>query len=77
MREAEKVGSTFVFLSDPDGKPAALYAGKEQGRNVLKPATFVIGKHRKIRFAFVAEGHGDAPPPADVLKAVQAFGSSR
>lgn len=77
MRKSEKLGPTFVFLSDPDAKLAAIYAGKQESHHSLWPATFVIDKHRKIGFAFVSEGHGDSPPPSDLLKAVQAFKSAK
>jgi peroxiredoxin len=71
MRDTQKLGSAFVFLSDADGKLAALYAGRETGSTVLKASTFVIGKNKKISFAYVTHGGEASPPVKDLLKAVQ------
>jgi len=70
MRQAEKLGSTFVSLSDPEAKLAALYAGKyDQG--YLKPATVVVGKKGKIVFASSLEDYKIRADSQAVLKAVR------
>ena len=50
MKEAEKLGDTFVFLSDREAKGADNYAGHYNGQTMLNPATFVIGKDGKILY---------------------------
>ncbi len=72
MREAEKLGSQFVFLSDSEGKLAALYAGKYP-QGYLKPATIVVGKKGKITFATSLEDYKVRPAAENVLKFVKAF----
>ncbi len=70
MRQAEKLGPTFVSLSDPEAKLAALYAGKyDQG--YLKPATIVVGKKSKIVFASALEDYKIRADSQAVLKAVR------
>ncbi len=72
MRAAEKLGPTFAFLSDPDAKMAALYAGKYP-EGYLKPATIVVGKDKKIIYASSVDDFKKRPSADDVLKAVKAF----
>jgi len=72
MRDMNKLGKTFVFLSDPDAKLAGLYAGRLDGGKVLKPATIVIGKNKKVAYAYVTHNGEDHPPVQDVVKAVRA-----
>ena len=74
MREAEKLGSTFIFLSDPDAKLAGLYAGKYH-QGFLKPATIVVGKKGKITFATSLDDYKVRPAVETVLKAISEFGS--
>jgi peroxiredoxin len=77
MRDLQKLGKTFVFLTDPDAKMANLYAGRGDRGTVLKPATFVIGKDKKIAYAYVTHNGEDHPPVQDVVKAVQAAAVKR
>lgn len=72
MRVAEKLGPDFVFLSDPEGKMAALYAGKYP-QGYLKPATIVVGKDKKIIYASSVDDFKKRPSAGDVLKAVKSF----
>ena len=73
MREAEKLGASFTFLSDPNGLLSAHYSGKyDQG--YLKPATVVVGKDGKITFATSLVDYKIRPAAAEVLKAVQKTG---
>lgn len=53
MKDAEKLGDVFVFLSDPNGQAAAKYGGHYANKAVLNPATFVIGRGRRITYAYV------------------------
>lgn len=73
MKDREKLGAPFVFLSDPDGKAAAHYAGHYPNSKVLNPATFVIGRDRRIVYAYVDPADYRVRAGADaVLRAVQA-----
>lgn len=71
MKVAEKLGDTFVFLSDRETKAANLYAGHYDGKTVLKPATFVIGKGGKIVYAYVGEDYKVRAGVDAVLQAVK------
>ena len=57
MKEREKLGDTFVFLSDKENKASDKYAGHEKGSTLLKSATFVIGRDKKIAYAYVGEDY--------------------
>jgi peroxiredoxin len=70
MKEAEKLGDTFVFLSDKQAKVADSYAGHYSGRTVLKPATLVIGKDGKIVYAYVGEDFKVRASAQSVLQAL-------
>lgn len=69
MRETEKLGSTFVFLSDPDAKLASLYAGRYP-QGFLKPATIVIGLDKKVAWATSVEDYKVRPAAEKVLAAL-------
>ena len=71
MKEAEKLGDAFVFLSDKEAKGADLYAGHYNGQTMLKPATFVIGKSGKIVYAYVGEDFKVRAGAQIVLQAVK------
>ena len=69
MRAAQKLGPTFVFLSDPKAKLAGLYAGKyDQG--YLKPATVVIDRKGKITFATSLDDYTKRPSAAELLRTI-------
>ena len=70
MKDAEKLGDTFVFLSDKEAKGADLYAGHYNGQTMLKPATFVIGKNGNIAFAYVGEDYKVRASAQTVLQAL-------
>ena len=71
MKESEKLGSNFVFLSDKDSKAADMYMGHYPDGSALKPGTFVIDKKGKIAFSYVEENYASRANSAEVLKAVQ------
>lgn len=71
MKDAEKLGDTFVFLSDTKAIGADLYAGHYTGKTMLKPATFVINKHGKIAYAYVGEDYKVRAGAQAVLGAVK------
>ena len=71
MKEGEKLGDTFVFLSDHEAKGADLYAGHYNGKTMLKPATFVIGKNGKIVYAYAGEDYKARAGALKVLEAVK------
>ena len=71
MKEAEKLGDTFVFLSDRESKAADMYAGHYNGQAMLKPATFVIGKNGKIVYAYAGEDYKVRAGAQTVLEAVK------
>ena len=70
MKDTEKLGEVFVFLSDAKAAVADRYAGHYEGKAVLKPATFVIGKNRKIVYAYVGEDFKVRAAASAVLNAV-------
>ena len=74
MKEAEKLGDTFVFLSDREAKGAGDYAGHYPDKTMLKPATFVIGKGGKIVYAYVGEDYKVRAGAQSVLQAVKKAG---
>ena len=69
MRESEHLGSSFVFLSDPQGKLSSHYSGKYP-QGYLKPATVVVGKKGKIVFATSLEDYRVRPAAQEVVKAI-------
>jgi peroxiredoxin len=72
MKDAEKLGDVFVFLSDANATAAAKYAGHYPDKPVLNPATFVIGKSRRIVYAYVDPENYRVRAGADaVLQAVK------
>ena len=71
MKDGEKLGDTFVFLSDQEAKAADLYAGHYDGKTLLKPATFVIGKNGKIVYAYVGEDYRARAGAETVLAALK------
>ena len=73
MRDSEKLGPSFTFLSDPNGQLASHYAGKYD-RGFLKPATVVVGRGGKIVYATSLEDYKVRPAAEEVLKAVQKSG---
>ena len=65
-------GLSFVtFLSDKTGAAARKYAGVYDGKTTLKPAVFVIGRDKKVRYAYINENFRLRAADQDVLKAVQ------
>lgn len=73
MREKQAMGETFVFLSDPEGKLAAHYAGKYP-QGYLKPATVVVGKDKKVLWATSLDNYAVRPAAEKVLEEVMRFG---
>ena len=74
MRASTKVGKNFVFLSDPDGRLAASYAGTySEGRmkGILKPGTVVVGRGGKIVYGISDEDYKVRPAAQAVLAAVR------
>jgi peroxiredoxin len=45
----------ITFLSDKKGEAAKKYAGTYPNQTMLQPATFVIGKDKKIVYSYVNE----------------------
>jgi len=69
-------GLDFItFLSDKAGTAARQYAGVYLGRTTLKPAVFVIGRDRKVRYAYLNDNFRLRAADQDILKAVR--GASR
>ena len=70
MQTASK--TEFVtFLSDPDGKAAALYAGVYPDSKVHQPGSFVIDKSGKIVYAYVNSDYKSRAATASMVKAAQ------
>jgi peroxiredoxin len=64
-------GLDFItFLSDKTGTAARQYAGVYSGRTTLKPAVFVIGRNRKIKYAYINENFRLRAADQDILKAI-------
>ena len=70
MKQEHDLGDGFVFLSDPEGQAADLYAGKMEN-GVLKAATYVIGRDGTLKLSFVEDDYTKRPPAEDVLAAVR------
>lgn len=65
-------GLSFVtFLSDKTGTAARQYAGVYAGKTTLKPAVFVIGRDKKVRYAYINENFRLRAADQDVLQAVK------
>jgi peroxiredoxin len=65
-------GLDFItFLSDKTGTAARQYAGVYSGRTTLKPAVFVIGRDRKVRYAYLNDNFRLRAADQDILKAVR------
>jgi peroxiredoxin len=77
MKEAEKLGDTFVFLSDRDARVSEKYAGHEKGGTLMKSATFVIGRDKKIVYAYVGEDFRTRAGAPNILKAVNTAAAAR
>lgn len=61
-------GAKFQILSDSDHKVIETYGilnAAEHG-GIAKPATFLVGKDGRVRYAYVGKDAGDRPPD-DVL----------
>ncbi len=71
MKADEKLGDTFVFLSDKDSRVADRYAGHYPGQATLKPATIVVGTASRIVYAFFDENYRVRAAAQDVLAAVR------
>ncbi len=71
MKQAEKLGDTFVFLSDREAKAADKYAGHEPKGTLLKSATFVIARDGKISYAYIGEDFRIRAAAQSVLSAVK------
>jgi peroxiredoxin len=61
----------ITFLSDKTGTAARQYAGVYSGRTTLKPAVFVIGRDRKVRYAYLNDNFRLRAADQDILKAVR------
>lgn len=70
MRDTLRVG--FVtFLSDPDGKAAALYAGLYPNSPVHQPGSFVIDKRGKIVYAYVNQDYKSRAATTSMVRAAE------
>ncbi len=66
-------GLSFItFLSDPTGVAARQYAGVYTGQTTLKPAVFVIGRDKKIKYAYLNDNYRLRAADTEVLNAVRA-----
>ncbi|MDQ2800898.1 MAG: peroxiredoxin family protein [Armatimonadota bacterium] len=70
MQSNEHLGFV-MFLSDPDGSAARLYAGLYPGSMVHQPGSFVIDKHRKITYAYVNQDYHSRAATTSLLAAVR------
>ena len=65
-------GVDFItFLSDKDGKAARLYSGVYPDKPYLKPGTYVIGKNKKIVYAYTNENFMTRAPTDAVIAALK------
>lgn len=71
MKESEKLGGVFVFLSDPEAKAAGQFAGRAKGPDYFNAATFVIGAGGKVTYAHVNEDYATRPTAETVLAEVR------
>ena len=62
----------FVMVTDPDYKMTNAYDLRwEAERETAYPATFVIDRDAKVRFAKVSEGHAGRTLPAEALAVLE------
>ncbi len=65
-------GLDFItFLSDRTGTAARQYAGVYAGRTTLKPAVFVIGRDKKVKYAYLNDNFRLRAADQDILQAVR------
>ena len=76
MRERNKV-EFITFLSDKQGVAAKKYAGVYPGKTTLQPGTFVIGKDKKIVYAYLNEDYRTRAPTDAVIEAVRKAAKGR
>ena len=64
----------FVYLPDPHGRIIADWGLTHRtfGRDVSRPALFVIGPDGRVAWRHVTENWRERPSPVDVLAAVTA-----
>lgn len=65
-------GLDFItFLSDRTGAAARQYAGVYVGRTTLKPAVFVIGRDKKVKYAYLNDNFRLRAADQDILQVVR------
>lgn len=68
----DKHGLDFVtFLSDTTGKAGKLYPGVYEGKTMIKPGTFVIGKSKKVVYAYLNEDYRTRAQTDAVLESLK------
>ncbi len=60
-----------TFLSDTTGKAGKLYPGLYEGKTLIKPGTYVIGKDRKVVYAYLNEDYRTRAQTDAVLEALK------
>ena len=74
---AGKLGIRFPLLMDVDLKAALAYGVAMDGDEIAVPSVFVVGRDKKVHFAYVGESVTDRPSVDTLLeKAEAAKGSS-
>ncbi len=66
---AGKLGITYPLLADPGLKAALAFGVAMDGDDIAVPSVFVIGKDKKVKFAYVGESVTDRPSPDTILEA--------
>lgn len=74
MRDAHKL-DFVTFLSDKKGIAAWHYAGMYPGKATLQPGTFVIGRNKKIVYAYLNEDYKSRAATEAVLAALRKAGA--
>jgi len=68
-----KQGATFPVLSDPDMKVITAYGVAMKGRDIAVPSTFIIDRHKNIRWRYVGETQADRPDNPTLLEQTRAL----
>lgn len=58
---ADKLGIEFPMLSDPQLEVVRAYGIEEVGKDIARPATFVLDADGRVLFAHVGKVPGDRP----------------
>ena len=69
---AKNLNPNFIFLSDQDREVTKTYglvhSKAREGEDIARPATFLIDKQGKVRWAHISSNFLVRPAPGEVVK---------